>query len=206
MGFFWTNEGKSNLNTSEYKQFSKRSTIYKYDSAGQYVKTYESVDDIISEQKVVRATVNRAIQGKYKLRGFYYSLEKVDKFDIPEKASIRNKKVYLYDLDGNFYKEFDSPIDCAKYFGQKSSSAISSAIRLNRAYKGYQVAFEKCDRMKKMSLNNQKQRVLQYDLSGNLVKTYDSITAAINEHGQGVKRVIQGLNKHCHNYIFKLES
>ena len=158
------------------------------------------------EQNMCRANINRAIQGKYKLKGFYYSLEKVDKFDIPKTISIRNKKVYLYDLDGNFYKEFDSPIECAKYFGQKSSSAISSAIRLNRAYKGYQVSFEKHSSMKKIILNNQKQRVLQCDLEGNLIKTYDSITAAINEHGQGVKRVIRGLNKHCHNYIFKLES
>ena len=160
----------------------------------------------MSEQKVSRASVNRAIQGKYKVKNFYYSLEKVNTFDIPDTISIKNKKVYLYDLDGNFYKEFESPIECARFFGQKSSSAISSAVRLNRAYKGYQISFEKLSFMKKKSLNNQKQKVLQYDLEGNLIKIHDSITAAINEYGQGVKRVIRGLNKHCHNYIFKLES
>lgn len=205
-GFFWTDVPCENINKSEYKTFVKNPKVYQYDSEGNYIREFESATILVKIFKLSRPTFNRAIQGKYKVKGFYYSLEKMDKFDIPKTISIRDKKVYLYDLDGNFYKEFESPIECARFFGQKSSSAISSAVRLNRAYKGYQISFEKVPFMKKISLNNQKQKVLQYDMEGKLIKVWDSITAAVEVHGQGVKKVIRGLNKHCHNFIFKLES
>lgn len=53
-------------------------------------------------------TVQRAIKHRNKSAGNYVSLEKVDKFDIITKKRIRNRKIYQYDLDGNFIQEFEN--------------------------------------------------------------------------------------------------
>ena len=74
-------------------------------------------------------------------------------------------------MDGSFYKEFPSSIECAKEFGEKSSSKLISCVRLGRLFHNYQVSFEKVDSMKVFVSRNKKQKVLQYDQSGNLIKT-----------------------------------
>lgn len=203
--YLWTNEYKEKLDINQFNVFDPES-IFEYDENGNFITSYESVTKIIEKYSVNRSTVNRAIQGKYNLNGKYYSREFVDKFDKFTNTSIKNKPIYLYNLDGTFFKEYSSPIECVKSFGLKSSSSISSAIRLGRAFKGYQVYLEKVESAKKLQLNNQKKLVDQYDMQGNYIKTWDSITAAVKEYGQGVCRCIKGQSKHCKNFIFKLRS
>lgn len=89
--------------------------------------------------KVSVGEINRGIQGKYKVRDHYFSLEKSEIFRIPKKVIIRNKEIYLYDKNGNLFKKFPNPNECVKAFGLNNSSEISSAIRLGRAFKGYHI-------------------------------------------------------------------
>lgn len=204
MRYLWSKDKCEQLDVSEFIIDDIRE-IYEYGFDGNYITKYNSTIEIASKYNINIATINRGIQGKYKVLGKYYSLKKFDKFIAPKSIKIRDSKIYLYNLDGSFYKEYESPISCAKSFGLKNSSEISSAIRLQRTFKGYQVSIEKIEFMKNCSPKNQKQEVDQFDLDGNYIKTFNSITEAINLYGQGVKRVIKGHNKHCKNFIFKLK-
>ena len=198
----WSTSKTDILNTNEF-HVQKTELIYEYDSEGNYIAQYESRTDIIKKYNIDRAGLNRAIQGLYKINGKFYTLYKVDKID-PIKT--KGQKIYLYNIDGSFYKEFSSSIECSKEFGEKNSSKLMSCVRLGRLFHDYQVSFEKVDSMKVFVPKNKKQKVLQYDQSGNLIKTWDSITEAVNVFGTGVRRCIKGQYRHCKNFIFKLES
>ena len=50
---------------------------------------------------------------------------------------------------------------------------------------------------------NGKIKIAQYDLNMNLIKIFNSLTDAINEYGQGVRRVVKGQQNTCKNFIFK---
>ena len=177
--------------------------IYEYNSTGEYIQEFESVNEIIDKYGISRSVINRGIQGQYSVLNKYYSLEKVDRLHIKKQQSLRNKPIFLYSLSGEFYKEFKSPIECAKFFNDKSSSSINSAIRLNRVYKGYQVSLDKVPYMKNKVICTQKKPVIQYDLNNNFIKEYPSKTEAIKEHGTGVAAVLKGQQAHCHHFIFK---
>lgn len=49
----------------------------------------------------------------------------------------------------------------------------------------------------------QKRKVGKYDLDGNLVKIYDSATAAEKENGTSVWKVLNGTNKTQKGYTYK---
>lgn len=203
--YLWATEYTKKLKIEDFQIFNP-GCIYEYNSDLTFNASYNTIADIMNKYSISRTSINRAIQGKYSVNGKYYSREFSEKFELASSKSIRGSKIYLYNLDGTFYREFSSPIECARFFGLKNSSAISSALRLHRVFKGYQVYLEKVDSAKRLELNNQKQLVDQFDLNNNYIKTWESITDAIKEYGQGVRRCIKGQNRHCKNFIFKLRS
>lgn len=203
--FLWTTVYYEYLDTSKYHIHDPK-CIYEYDKDYKYVTYYNNVTEIIKKYSISRTTINRAIRGKYAVNDRYYSKELLTKFEPQKPISIKGKSIYLYNLDGSFYKEFNSPIECAKAFGLKTSSEISSAIRLGTSFKGYQVYLEKIDSAKVLVKRNQKTPIDQFDLNGLFIKTWPTITSAIAEYGQGVRRCIKGQSRHCKNFIFKLKS
>lgn len=205
-GFLWTTFYTEKLDITNYHIY-KPESVFEYDLNGNYIRKYKSTTDIINKYNISRTTLNRAIQGGYKvLDKYYYSRTFTEKFEFIKPIKTRNSKIYLYNTNGEFYKEFESPLDCARFFGEKSSSKISTALRLGRLYKNYQVSLEKVSQMKVIKPINQKQKVDQFDLDGKFIKTWESITAAKLVYGEGVRKCVKGLNKHCKNYIFKLRS
>jgi len=50
---------------------------------------------------------------------------------------------------------------------------------------------------------NIRKKVVQYTLSGDLIKEFDSITAACSEFGTGVQKVLKGQQQQCKGFIFK---
>lgn len=205
MGSLWTNVKITKLNIEEFHIDNSTRLIYEYNSDCEFIRTYDSVNDVIDELGVTRPSINRAIQGKYSINGKYYTDVYVEKFEKTQGIKIKNCPLYIYTVTGEFYKEFATPLECAHFFGDKTSSGISSAMRLGRLYKGYQISLEKLPCMKNYDKINviKKKPIDQFDLQGNYIKTWDSTTEAIKVYGTGVKQVALGRQKQCHNYIFK---
>lgn len=162
--------------------------------------------DIMLEYNVSRAVIDKAIQGGYKMLGKYYSTNIVDKFVPPKTTSIRGKKIYVYNLDGTYAMEFNSPLECAKYFGEKSSSSMSACLRLGRAYHKYQLSLDKVEHMKELKLKNQKKPIIVYDLNGNFIEELESITEATLKYGTSVKKVLRGQQNSTKGYVFAEKS
>lgn len=58
--------------------------------------------------------------------------------------------------------------------------------------------------MKKLeSKSGRVRKVGQYDLEGNLIKTYNSVNEAKRENGSSIVRVLRGQQKTAKGYIYK---
>lgn len=204
VGFFWDDEKFDLLDITTRSNNSNKQQVYQYSLQGALTDTYSSIVNAGEDNNEPSSTIGRAIQGEYVVNGYYYSLSLFDKFIPKETIKIRGKQIHLYDVEGNYYKSFNSPLEAAKFFDLKTSSEISTALRVGRLFKGYQVSLEKVQSMKKIeSLNNKAKCVGRYTMEGELVESFKSIMEACDKFGTGVQKVLREQQKQCKGFIFK---
>lgn len=200
-GFYWSIN--NTINITEYSNI-KRTICYKYNLSGKLINTYNSISEASIDSKVTMQEIERAIKGGYRVRDNYYSSKIYEEYTGKSKISLKNKNLYVYDLDGNFIVEFKNSKDICKFFNIKTTHPITLALRLERPYKEYQFSLEKKEKMDKaVNKRNIRKKVGQYTLEGKFVKMFDSITAACKEFGTGVQKVLKGQQQQCKNFIFK---
>ena len=134
---------------------------------------------------------------------------------------ILKKKVYMYDSNGDFVKEFDTVKACMNEIDPEAinQSHIARAIKYGKRVRNFQFSYEKVPCMKKWdklidSTNREyalehkdPRKVGRYDDDGNLLEVFENTTAARNAGYQNVKLVLIGKRLHSKGYVFKyLES
>lgn len=113
----------------------------------------------------------------------FMSQKTIDKLTFLNKK--RSRKVMLFDLINKIQNEFDSIIELSKYLN-KDKSTVCAAIKRNQIYKKryliiYKENFDKNTdylNIKILKRNNNGKSVLQFDLKGNFIKEWKSITNA----------------------------
>lgn len=100
-----------------------------------------------------------------------------------EQLSSRPKKVVLqYDLEGKLIKEWGCLVDISKELGFNKSNIANCCRGIGVSVSGYiwryKDSFIEIDLNK---LNYQKRKVKRYDLNGNFIKEYDSISETMLE-------------------------
>ena len=101
---------------------------------------------------------------------------------------LYKKTIYQYTLEGKFVKEYESSVDVVRQNGFKNNSAIchccnnginhqSYGYRWSYEYLGDEVAWEL------MRNNNFYQEVFCYNLDGNFIKRYPTVTSASEDTG-----------------------
>ena len=89
-------------------------------------------------------------------------------------------KVYQYDLDGNYMREWKSGSEASRYYGL-ARYAVSEAIRSGESRGGYQWSLEKHNGISPYKRTNQ-YSVEKRDIDGNLINTYKSIAEIVNTY------------------------
>ena len=129
-------------------------------------------------------------------------------------------KVYMYDLDGNFIRGFDTVTAANKFVNPKAIGGghLSRAIRLGHTHWGFQFSYEHLPFMKKftpkqykrynpfpklMEEKKEKKPIAMYDMDGNFVKEFSRLSECAHAGYKNAKQVILGKRKHCKNFIFK---
>ncbi len=151
---------------------------------------------------------------------------KLSDHTIQKIKESNSKKVYQYDLEGNFIKEWTTAIEAGKFLG-KSNSKICAAARGSRkkAY-NYQWSYIKLSNLnkykrEKITLSDKQKEikklklskpVLQFDRNGIFIKEWESAKVAaktldlnyisIIEYLNG-KRVNHRSNKYLGNFIWE---
>lgn len=125
----------------------------------------------------------------------------------------KQRKVYMFDLDGNFVKEFNSINEAAHEVNPKAKngSHISRAIKQGLVYQGYQWSYSKDAVMKKRKagkpksfITDQHKRVGRFDKSGiRLLEVFDTVTACRKAGYANANKVLNGDRNLCNGYCFK---
>ena len=200
-GYLWSEDYVDVLDLSEYTVVKQNEFVYKFDLNNNLVDKYESVAEAGRKNGINPHEISHAISGRSRSKGFYYSYDK--DFKIDAEIYNRIKNVYLYNLDGTFFKEFSSPSECCRFFGTNHTSGVYRSIRTGGLYKGYQISKIKHDCMKVMTHSKISKKVAQYDTDGNLIKIFESTMKARKEVGESIVQCLKGRQKTAKGYVFK---
>ena len=131
---------------------------------------------------------------------------------LPDCANPR-RKVYMYDLEGNYEREFDSVNSAGRFLKPSAAGAghLPRAIKEGHQFLGHQFSYDKLPFMKKLKHRNITTvaklhigpRVGQYDDNNNLITIYDTMTDCVKAGFKNAKQVALGNRDHCKGFIFK---
>lgn len=199
--FLWSFEKVDKLNISEYKINVQTKPVFAYDAKGEFVKKYNTISEYCKEHKISLHPVQTAIASKTKARGYYLSLEKVDKF-IKEKVKKDSPEIHQYGLNGKFIKTWKSCLEASRELGPGYTQIARKVKTGNPVCGDYQWSRTKISEMPNREKYNNVKKVGQFDQDGNLINTFDSVRECRKEFGN-VSRVLSGKASHCKGYVFK---
>ena len=176
--------GYSKFIRTTLKVFDNEEDAYKFESL--------IVDDEFLKREDVYNLVHGGCSGKY---------------------AVPRKKVYMYDLDGNFEREFDGVNEAGRFLNPNAKGAghLPRAIKEGHQYLGHQFSYEKLPFMKKLKHRNMGNvekpyaggKVGRFDLEGNLLETFETMTDCVKAGYKNAKQVALGKRKQCKGYSFK---
>ena len=115
-------------------------------------------------------------------------------------------KVYQYDLDGNFIMMHDSVTSCAKYHSKDKSYVTNVLSGKKRSCNGFQLRREYKDCIEPYIRRNHLNNIYQYNLSGDLIKVWASVSDASGCLGidkNSIYRVLNGHRNYTNGFVFK---
>lgn len=199
-GHFWSCEKVDKLDLTQFKTTINKIPVYQYSDTGEYDCCYESVSDAARVNNSSSSNIGRSCRMGYKTNNKYFSYELKSSFDKARKESLRNTKVYQYDLSGKFIAEYNSCADAEKAINK--SRGLSNAIKRGITFGEYQWTLEKFDKIASIKLKGKARKVGQYNLEGNLIRVYNTVSECTKDFS-GCRHVLQGKRKTSGGYIFK---
>lgn len=136
--------------------------------------------------------------------------------DVSQRSNMTRKKnqkypiiktVYMFDKEGRLLKEFFSATDAAKEVGVHRS-AIERVLKGKYGFcKGFYWSYDKNDSPTKLKLQPNARAVLQYDRQGNLIKEYESLSAACEAYHSAPCNLARKINRGCPRgkYLWKFK-
>lgn len=124
------------------------------------------------------------------------------------------KKVYMYDLDGNFVREFSGINIAARNIHPiaPNGSHISRAIKTGGIFQGYQWSYIKLPCMKprkskkipdSIAVPYTGNKVCRCDDEWNVLEVFDTLTDCRKAGYKNAQEVLKGKREHCKGYRFK---
>lgn len=200
---FWNTDKQEHLDISLYKFGSEETEqIYLYDINGNFIKEFISLAEAAREFNTHKMSISKSAELGIPFKGKYqFCFFKDANYASAKSKYFLTRSVFRYNSDGSFSKAYLTQSEAEK---DNPGSNISKAIRLKQADKNnflWGLQFLKNYNCPK--LQREKRIVGKYDLQGNLVKTYDSATAAEKENGTSVWKVLNGTNQTHKQHIYK---
>ena len=180
-------------------------SCYKYSLQGEFLAEYPSIKYAGEMLGLAFPTsISIAITNKTPCQGCLWTTEKVDKLNIDEFniSNYNNKKniVYIYNLEGDFIKEFDSLNSAIKELGGKVAD-LSQAIKVGYKFRGeYYASLEKFDKYVplKSTKHSPKDPIYQYALNGTFIKEWKN-AKAVKEYFNSTKLTDSLITGKTHN-------
>lgn len=201
-GSYWTDEFVEKLDITNYRN-GKSDYIYKFSLQGDLLATYTTAKDAADDNDTTINSINGAVNKKCTVHDCFFLKDPNSIFDViktKEDKVLTDNALSIYNENGDFYKCFVSRKEVAKFLGVKPIEVIK-AIKLGKLLKNYYIAYGCSNTYSKKTSPGLK--VGQYDLQGNLVKEWNTISECVKEHPK-VRLVLKGFRKQTHGYTFKI--
>lgn len=144
-------------------------------------------------------------------------LQRSDVYNLAEGGEFHDpfwmrKKVYMYDLDGNFEMEFEGVNQASKYVNPTGPAPghLPRAIKEGHQFHGHQFSYEKVPFMKKIKRKsaeyvapNTGKKVGKFDNNDILLETFNTMTDCVKAGYKNAKQVALGKRNYCKGYKFK---
>lgn len=192
--------------------------VYKYDNKGNFISEFDSYQACWQLEKITPGHLWDILNdGKTKrIKGHIYTYDFYLKFPVNEKLldgrkkSKQKIKIYQYDLNGKFIKEWESITDAAKALNLNRCH-ISSVSKLNfkRQAGGFlwsRILINNIQKFEKKSHRTKK--IKQFSLNGKLIKIYESLTEAEKYTGINkftISHCARGKQKTSGGFIWKYD-
>ena len=183
---------------------AQRKPVYQYDLDGNFIAVYPSVVDAARCLNIQTQMIYKACWKEYKTAAGFQWRNNPD--DAPAKTTFgQGKRIYQYDVDGNYIKDFTSVTAASKELNI-SRSCLEKALNGSRKTAGgFQWSFEKADKLTPIS-NGRGTRICQYDKTGIFIKEYSSASEAARQTGvssSNISSAIRGKTQTAGGFIWK---
>lgn len=198
---FWSFEKVEKLDITDYR-LSQHSEIYQYDLEGNLIHIWNSVKEIQEQYQFTKNSLCSAKSQKTPLGGFYFVDAFVNIVDIIKSRElidyITDKSISKYDQNGNRLYTYPSLKQASKE-NNISTNAIKKSIKNNEGIWSFGISDKYVKNVDYVTI-----KIEQYDLQGNLVKVWDSISQCSKEHPK-LRAVLKGVRNQTHGYTFKIK-
>lgn len=177
--------------------------IHRYFKNGKFDKSYENVLDASQDTNCSRFEITEsALVGNCILNKYYFCFVKNESYDKARCTHIKNRPVFQYEgSTGEYLKSYRTQTEAEK---DNKYSNISKSIKLKTVDKnGFIWSLEKFEIFNKPKEKQKSKRVGKFDLNGDLVEEYRTITSAVHENSKKVWQVLHGKISHHKGYIYK---
>lgn len=187
---------------------TNQKVVLQYDLSGNFIREFDSVISISDEYGYNSGNIASCCRGVAISANGYIWRYKDEFLEIDlEKLNYQKRKVKQYDLMGNFIKSYDS-IKEASSFGFNEGNIQDCCVYRLKSHRGFIWRYIEDDSPIVYESKN-KRYVLQYDMNGNFIKEWDSISSASKELKIGsncITTCCKGKYKSSGGYIWKYKS
>ena len=190
----------------DYKQYNKLNladynfrfpiVVHRYTKEGAYDTSFTSLTTA-GEQTLntSAAYIQKAAELGYLVKdSYYFSFYKEASYDKARTEHIKNRKVYMYNREGNFIKEYEKQV----YAEQDNLYCnITKSIRTKTPDKNGNLWSIVKLKIFNKPVHHIARKVAKLDEFGNILQTWESSNLCAKEVGVAVKNVLRGeYNKH----------
>lgn len=167
-------------------------SIYQYDLEGHFVKEWNSVNEAIEYYRCNRNRFNMVINDKRSAFNSFWSYEYKDTLDVSEYRISKHSDIYCYDINGEFIRFFETPIDAANEF-HISKTSINNACSHKEPVKGMFFISDGSNIIDIIKKRNLIHNLTDYSVSkyknGKLIQTYLGLKTAARENNISVQQL-----------------
>lgn len=173
---YWSEIKYIQLDTKEYRP-SARGSIKQYTTDGIFLKSFKNTTEAAKALDIDRNKITNAIYGKYAIDGYWFLKENETIESYLDGSIKKEKPIYCYNNNGEFYKSYNSFKDIKKEF-KFNKPNLKRAIKNNELLYDYYWSHFKYDNIlienPEIDIKKPK-KIYQYTLEGDFVKEWDSI-------------------------------
>lgn len=206
-GFYWSYQKK--IHIEEFSNPNQNRKVYQYSKEGKCIAIYNSIGEASSNLNISQSNIiNNINNGSLTKNDYYLSYKLYDQYVCKPRMDLKNKLLYLYDLDGNFIDSINVK-DFKKKYNIHSYKELENAILNNKPIQKNQIKLEKFNKIEKYIPINKKKKVEIYKMNGDFVSEFDSVSNACKQlklDRSTVSKILRGCAKQTKGYTIKYKN